>query len=149
MPLEIFYKPDDWKPGPQGAGESGVDNTRMRAPYNTGLLHLINYLMHTQAGRDFMHSWIPGKNGETAQSIRAPLLQKFGQFGVVDSRITESLIGAHVAGFSWVDAFSHVNPANRDPVKMAQQETIFNQHVAAISWFLWEESQGPMFSLGW
>lgn len=133
------YMPNAWKT----AGDSGARNEAMQPPFNSGLLHLINYLMHTPEGRTFMHDLRPGKLGQTTESIQAPLFAKFAKYNVKGAA-AEALLGAHIAGFAWVDAFEA-----QDEPKQAQQETIFNQHVAAISWFLWEESSGPLFSLGW
>jgi hypothetical protein len=141
MSLIESYIPNAWP----DAGDTGADATKMVAPFNTGLLHLMNHLMHTKTGRIFMHSLIPGQNGHTAQSIRQPLLDKFAEFGVTGP-VTEALIGAHIAGFAWADGF---NAIPKDTAKMEQQEAIFKQHTSAVAWFLWEESQGPMFSLGW
>lgn len=137
MAIVNFYVPDDWKT----ARDSGADNTKMAAPYDTGLLHLINYLMHTERGRNFMHGLIPGQNGQTDASVRAALLDKYLTFNV-SGPAAEALVGAHIAGFAWVAAAP--NSAARD-----QQELVYKQHLAAVSWFLWEEGQGPMFSLGW
>lgn len=139
MAIIDFYVPNDWKT----AGDSLADNTKMVAPYNTGLLHLINYLMHTEAGRTFMHGLIPGQNGHTAATIRPLLLAKYATFNVGGAQ-AEALVGAHLAGFDWIAVRNDPNPALR-----AEQELIYKQHLAAVSWFLWEEGQGPMFSLGW
>lgn len=137
MALIDNYIPGVW----DKAGDTGAQMTEMKPEFRNGLLHLINYMMHTQNGRIFMHSLIPGKDGHTIESVREPLLKKYAEFNVTGAS-AEALIGAHIAGFAWVDV-------RNDPDKRAVQENIFNQHVAAISWALWEESQGPMFSLGW
>ena len=141
MSLIDNYLPGVWP----DAGDTGANPGNMTAPFKTGLLHLINYLMHTKDGRTFMHGLIPGKGTNTVESIRPTLIDKYSQFNVTGPA-AEALIGAHIAGFAWADAYG-AQP--QDTVKMAQQENIFKQHVAAISWALWDESQGPMFSLGW
>lgn len=141
MSLIDSYFPNAWP----NAGDTGAVASKMQAPFNTGLFHLMSYLMHTLEGRTFMHGLAPGKGSNTVTSIRQPLLDKFAVYGVTGPA-AEALIGAHIAGFAWVDAF---NETPRNTQKMAEQEIIFKQQTSGVAWFLWEEGQGPMFSLGW
>lgn len=143
--MPITYTPNQWQAtAVPPAGDTGADHTRMAAPYNRGLVHLITYLMHTQPGRDFMHSLIPGQSANPAGgihdavSVQPLLLAEYARFGVVGAA-ADALVGAHLAGFQWVN----------DVLNRAQHEVVYKQHLAAVSWFLWEEGQGPMFSLGW
>ena len=137
MAIVDFYIPNVW----QAAGDTLADNTKMVPPYDKGILHLMAYLTHTLEGRTFMHSLIPGVDGQTNDTVKVALLAKFATFNVTGPA-AEAMVGAHISGFAWVAA-----PANS--AARAEQEAVFKQHTAAVSWFLWEESQGPMFPMLW
>jgi hypothetical protein len=141
MSLIQFYdpnNPDAWL----DAGDTGAEHTKMVAPFNTGLLHLINYMLYTLPGRKWMHALDPAKGLQEAH-IRTELKRKFAEFGV-DDGAHEPLIGAHLAGFAWIAAHKAGDVPERD-----KQEAAYKMNVAAISWFLWEQGSGELFPLGW
>jgi len=135
-----YYRPDIW---PQ-AGDTGADHEGMNAPYNKGILHLVHWQVYTLAGREYFHYWVPGKNGLTEADVRAELQRKFGEEYNVTGAAQEAMIGAHLSGWAWVDAFNRGAVAERDA-----HETTFKQYMAAVTWALWEDGVGPLFPLAW
>jgi hypothetical protein len=139
-----FYDPNVWKT----AGNSGAVAGNMVAPYKTGLLHLVYYFLHTEAGRKFMHEDArPGFQYPqtlvvvTPNDARAAVKSKCEEYGVLGS-VQEAIINAHMAGWAWVDNLGNLNAR-------APQEAIFKQNLSVISWALWEEGSGKLFPLGW
>jgi hypothetical protein len=136
-----FYQPNVW----QQAGTTGAERLGMVDPYKAGILHLVYWQIYTQAGRDYFHWWVPGKNNLTEAEVRAELQRKLGQEYNVTGPAQEAFIAAHITGWAWVDALNRQAPqAERDVLEAA-----FKQNMAAVTWALWEDGVGPLFPLGW
>ncbi len=134
------YRPEIWR----SAGDTSADRKNMLDGFQNGLLHLVYYLLYTEAGREYMHEWVPGEKGKTEEAVRVELKRKFREEFAVDDGAQEAMIGAHLAGFAWIAAYKANNIAERD-----KQQAIYKQNLAAVSWFLWEQGSGDLFPLGW
>jgi hypothetical protein len=132
--------PDDWKE----AGDTLANHLKMIPAFQNGLLHAVYWLFYTLEGRTFMHSLRPAKDGSTDAAVAAALRTKFTNEFAVPAGAQDALVGAHIAGFRWLDAH-----ANNDIPERNKQESIYQQNVAAVSWFLWEQGAGELFPLGW
>lgn len=153
MPSLIdFYNPH----AAANAGDVPLVLTNLALPYQKGLLHLVYWMIYSQAGRDFLHENWPGKTVRgvvvTDAAMHAALKAKFDEYHL-DQGARTALTGAHLAGVQWVDAYDKkrngaLAPAAADAL-MATAEAAFQQNMAAVSWLLWEQGTGELFPLGW
>lgn len=127
------------------AGTATVDRSHLKASLQTGLLHLVYYLMYTAEGRNFLREQRPSDTTpvRTADDVRSAIQKKCTEYGV-SGQAVDAMIGAHFAGIGWVEAYGNNNVPERN-----KQEAVFKQNLALISWLLWEEGSGPLFPLPW
>jgi len=137
-----FYRPDIWPL----AGETGAQRLGMNEPYQTGILHLVYWQVYTKEGREYFHYWVPGQNKLTEADVRAELERKFGEEFNVTGAAQEAMIGAHISGWAWVDAYNKGSAAKAERDAL---EATFKQYMAAVTWALWEDGVGPLFPLAW
>jgi hypothetical protein len=76
-------------------------------------------------------------------AIRKTLNAAFATFNVLGPS-ADSLVEAHLAAVRWTLENKAANIGNRDV-----QESLYMQHMAAVTWWMWEESAKDNFSLPW
>lgn len=123
-------------------GTVTVDRTRLDPKYQKGLLALLYWLTYEEGGRALAHA-NRFDQGRTEQDIRQELSTEFRKFNVLGPA-ADALIEAHLAAVRWTEENKAKNFGKRQT-----QEELYMQHMAAVTWWLWEESAGDNFSLPW
>jgi hypothetical protein len=134
-----FYDPDVFK---TAGGLNIVNRATLAERFQGGLFHLVYAIVYDKETRDELRALRPPKY--TEDQIRDRLTTKFLQEYGVTGVARDTLIALHLAGVRWVDAYNANKMSERD-----QQEAIFKQQLAAVTWLLWEDGAGPLFALPW
>jgi hypothetical protein len=138
-----YYREDAHTTG----GLVTVDRTDLKDPYRKSLLALLYWLVYEKDGRDLVHRtrFEPSLLNDAVReaAIRKELKEAFSAFNVL-GQAADSLVEAHLAAVRWTLENKAENMGNRDV-----QESLYMQHMAAVTWWMWEESAKDNFSLPW